>query len=428
MADPNDHSLLSRLNALKPTTVKLDQSTNALDIPILGVETIEPVSREDALLKRLKTLRNTQESGRTSAETQNHGRASSEPPPPEYTEIAEGPSFEFAKSFQKTQQAQPSCVAPRTPKVPQTVNGSAGGSAAYDPSNESDDERTLDDILDSLVIEDDHWSVSDDDDIQSAQKVQDLLASLREEAGILAPSSADDQPRQTRESKNYDNDDGDDDDSEGERMSRKINDVLSRTMDDIKLEGGAAQADTAHPGTITSQDPDQDTNLTLPNVPETPTEEQGEEQDGQLPEFPTTLQPLNGSDEFNLPTVPSILQDPAPASKANDDPFESSIAARLAALKGPGHKPIATDDFGLPSVPSFQPEDRPLRGVAKEAGYTDEDEKSWCLVCLDDATVRCVGCDGVVYCARCWKEMHVGPSAGYDERGHQWEKFDARRV
>ncbi|KAJ2992984.1 hypothetical protein NUW58_g1984 [Xylaria curta] len=59
---------------------------------------------------------------------------------------------------------------------------------------------------------------------------------------------------------------------------------------------------------------------------------------------------------------------------------------------------------------------------------SDEDQRTWCVVCLEDGTVHCLGCDAGddVYCARCWKEMHVGPRAGYDERGHSWETL-ARR-
>lgn len=101
----------------------------------------------------------------------------------------------------------------------------------------------------------------------------------------------------------------------------------------------------------------------------------------------------------------------------------------MASLRGLG----SLDALGLPSAPTFRPEDHqspdPGRGgggLLRSSKYTDEDQKTWCVVCLEDATVRCVGCDGDVYCARCFREMHVGPSAGYDERGHQWVKFDPR--
>lgn len=204
--------------------------------------------------------------------------------------------------------------------------------------------------------------------------------------------------------------DDEDDDSDGEAMTRQADDALARAMDELKSEGHSSPTDAAQvtTGFSTAESNAEDPDLKLPAVPHTPTKD--------------------GDSELTLPTVPTILQDPVPSSKAPDDPFESSIAARLAALKGPGHEPLVTDAFGLPSAPTFQPEDRPVPKVAKRPGYSDEDMKTWCVVCLEDATVRCVGCDGDVYCARCWREMHVGPAAGYDERGHAWEKFDPRRI
>ncbi|PHH92311.1 hypothetical protein CDD83_7900 [Cordyceps sp. RAO-2017] len=58
--------------------------------------------------------------------------------------------------------------------------------------------------------------------------------------------------------------------------------------------------------------------------------------------------------------------------------------------------------------------------------YTDADVDSWCTVCLDDAALRCLGCDDDPYCARCWREMHRGPAAAFDDRSHRCVQF-ARR-
>lgn len=294
---------------------------------------------------------------------------------------------------------------------------------------DEDEDRTLDEILDSLVLDDDHWSVSEDGSEDDSKKVEDLLAKLRDDPAAQPPENTDEAPQEADE----------DDDSDGEAMSRKVNDVLSRTMDELDLEGHTEPPDDetarAPAGGDTgkdledSQDPN-DSPLTLPALPQTPTGD-----DHPLPDLPPTPQdPTKDPTDLSLPAVPTLLQDPVPASRAGD-PFESSIAARLAALKGPGHRPIATDSFGLPSVPTFQPEDRGLadgedgggaRRLRSAGRFTDDDQKTWCVVCLEDATVRCVGCGGDVYCARCWREMHVGPAAGWDERGHRWEKFDPR--
>lgn len=242
-------------------------------------------------------------------------------------------------------------------------------------------------------------------------------------------------------------------------MSREVENVIARAMDELTIDGSAPQPAepdaTAGPGgepsraeggtveRATAHRGDDDQELAPPTVPQGAAG--GRERDAsQKPS-----QPGGGEDDseagLSLPAVPTALVDPAPTSGrvpggGGEDPFESSIAARLAALKGTAAPIIHTDELGLPSAPTFRPEDnRPAprlgRGPApRGGGYTDADQKTWCIVCLEDGTIRCLGCDddggggGDVYCARCWKEMHVGPSAGYDERGHAWEKFDPRRV
>lgn len=120
---------------------------------------------------------------------------------------------------------------------------------------------------------------------------------------------------------------------------------------------------------------------------------------------------------LSLPSAPSA-QPLLPESTRKSLDFANDIAARMAALKGLG----STDTLGLPSVPTFKPADKPVTGVIKKT-YTDEEVDGWCIICQDDATVKCIGCDGDLYCANCWKEGHMGPDVGWEEKRHQWTKW-----
>lgn len=238
------------------------------------------------------------------------------------------------------------------------------------------DEDALDELLANLgdeqfdlaTVEDPERAPGSDPN-DEAKKVADLLESLQQGSRDTTSTGDHEVP-------------DDDDDSEGEEMTRAVETVLSQIGDEISsLPPPAAIGDGA-----TNADLDAD----------------------QSP--------------FTLPTVPLLLQDPILNSKPEDE-FEKDITTRMASLRGLG----ALDALGLPSAPTFQPQDRHTsdagKGLLRSSKYTDEDQQTWCVVCLEDATIRCVGCDNDVYCARCWKEMHVGPSAGYEERGHQWVKF-----
>jgi len=273
----------------------------------------------------------------------------------------------------------------------------------------------VDELLEALGDEDFDLAADEDDEPPSdfdpsdeAERVNSLIGSLRKgpwgstSKGPNAPPGGDD----------------DDDNSDGEQMTQAVETLLSQMRDEIS---------------------------SLPPPTETPAEDEnhaaeqgrlskeaGAGPKSQTPDRDGHGHGDGGGDEvpFTLPTVPSQLVDPAPTTNDEDD-FEKDISARLASLRGLG----SLDALGLPSAPTFRPQDHgPAsstfgKGLLRSSKYTDEDQKTWCAVCLEDAAIECVGCDNDVYCARCWKEMHVGPAAGYDERGHQWVKFErtARR-
>ncbi|KAK0631749.1 hypothetical protein B0T14DRAFT_559506 [Immersiella caudata] len=378
---PSDQSLLDRLNALKPTNVSLDKTNNLPTDPDVVAaaapmgQQLGPVAREDALTARLRILREKSASG-ADRESANVDLQSTQP----QSEPLKTTSLNVSSSY---------------PAV--TRNRGVQDEHSDDPYLfETDD---LDDILDGL------------DDC-------DLSHDLSTSGGGRNGGNEDERVSEILESLNPPGPDklkspqaGDDDDSESEQMTRSVERILAEVRDEISLEKeqSAEDATPDEASGITTTDPTATSNTTTAN---------------------------NNPTSLSLPGVPSSqLVDPAlgqadhgtsgtAARKSLD--FENDITTRLASLRGLGSG-VNFDSFGLPTVPTFSPEDRSASTAAslitKRGGYTDEDQKTWCIVCLDDATIRCLSCDNDVYCQRCFKEMHFGPSAGYDERGHQWTKF-----
>ncbi|KAI1136126.1 hypothetical protein F5Y05DRAFT_393008 [Hypoxylon sp. FL0543] len=399
MADAggSDRSLLDRLNALKPSTVSLETPS----LKSVAASTIEPAkspSREDALSERLKSLRN-------QADKKTHTTSGTE------ANCSHGDTITSSSPNQISQPLS-------GPKSPDTFTGAPHVSSG-ETNDDADpllftDDQTLEELLADLES-DQPWLDQVAAEEEEHQRVTALLEQLGDASRLGQDPDAD--PKSKEASRDSGDEHSSDDDSEGEQMTREADDTLAQAMDEAELEKPSG-------GSQNGSRPTSPSRKLRPTAQGDPAHESAQ------------AAKSNETDSLDLPAVPSDLQDqpdlPEPPQGDDDDAdFAASITSRMAALRvnttpGPTLPSVPTTDvdtFGLPAVPTFAPADRPAPGLIKRYGFTDEDQKTWCVVCLEDGAIRCIDCDGDVYCARCWKEMHVGPSAGYDERGHRWEKF-----
>ncbi|KAI8965383.1 hypothetical protein F5Y11DRAFT_354972 [Daldinia sp. FL1419] len=396
----SDRTLLERLNALKPTTVNLSPSSKSVVASV--IEPAKPFSKEDALSERLKSLRNQSDnSARPVSDSENSPKGDNASTLPAQNPLSKPP--------------------PNPEKLGTAID--AAHTSSTEDANENEDplfytdDQTLEELLADLES-DQQWleEVLAEDE---HRRVTALLEELGDDAKVNKDSEKD--PEATKSRDEGEGEDSSDDDSDGERMTREADDIIARTVDQVEYDK------TNKPS------PRPDSSAASPSRTGKPSTKGAEATNE------TTH--AQGYDEspFSLPTVPSDFQDENqhqanhPKAPQDDADFAASITSRMAALNvdtssGPDLPSVPADihPLGLPSAPTFAPADRPTPGLIKRFGFTDEDQKTWCVVCLEDGAIRCLDCDNDIYCARCWKEMHVGPSAGYDERGHRWEKFVRR--
>ena len=316
-------------------------------------------TREDTLAARLKSLRS-QESSPSSVKV-----APPSSPQPSSTSLAE---------------KSPILGAPRLTAEDEKV-----------PREEDDDvdavfqtdDQTLEELLGDVGTGETFTAEPDD------EKVKELLEELSQ-AIPKDGESRDDEKGGGRGGRGRDSDD-----SDGEEMQRDVDEVIARFRDEIQVEA-ALSRDAPR---TSSETPDQD----KPPI-DSDTDDQQPPPDITLPSVPTDT------------TSPNPRNSPNPPSSSIDD-----ITARLSALRATSTSP----SLDLPSVPTSKPAKAPKR-LESRTTYTDDDVDSWCTVCLADATLLCLGCadtdegkEGDPYCVRCWREMHVGPAAAFDDRDHK---------
>lgn len=369
------------------------------------IERAKPPSKEDALTARLKSLRSQTSESVVSATS-----------PPEAHDAHQGNGHAGTTRSRSTGETH-STQSSQRDKSSAIIQGNDD----IDPLLYTDDE-TLEELLEELRS-DETWLDDVAAEEEEHQRLTTILTELSVSSGIKVDQVHTRASQDTQEAGEGSNDarsdehDSSDGEEEVERVIREVELESSRKESSLP---SSPTAQPAHPSPSTYESA----------KPNTQNETNQELEDTQKPP---------NDDPFNFPTVPSELQDQpdllgSSAETPSDVDFAASIASRMAAMKlsGPRALPSVPDDsvdsLGLPLAPTFSPADRPVPGLVRRNGLTDEDQKTWCVVCLDDGAVYCLGCeaDDDVYCARCWKEMHVGPRAGYEERGHSWETFVSR--
>ncbi|KIW65527.1 hypothetical protein PV04_07781 [Phialophora macrospora] len=166
-------------------------------------------------------------------------------------------------------------------------------------------------------------------------------------------------------------------------LDQEADELLARILDEVKHEPPEGRE-----GNASEPDNDDDEHSSDVQVP--------------------TSKPDSTSPALDLPSTPSKLPDLVlpPEQSTQDD----ELASRLAGLS-------------LPSVPVGVKSAKKPATTKSSIGYTDEEIDTWCIICSDNATLQCIGCDGDLYCTNCWIEGHRGEAAGAEERRHKAVQF-----
>ncbi|KAK0734217.1 hypothetical protein B0T26DRAFT_746158 [Lasiosphaeria miniovina] len=441
---PSDKSLLERLNALKPTKITLDKAvpnSSLSDVPAsaaarhnLGptseVAHGQPVlTREDALAARLRLLRSRVPGSPLDSPRTGASGASRTQPPPESSRKSAPSQTGSGRGSKKLELLSNPVSVPTETNPPATAALTTSPLEAYEDPYSFDQEE-VDELLEGLTFDlgdDAHQEIefecASDSSGSGSQEAQGPKSKLNKLSSDLPePSHKGSSGKAARKASSprrlFSGVHSDSDDSEGEHMAKEVEAILARIRDEIGPDlqepdgpDNTAPKEASDAGQDKAGSKSRYFTGPIPDDVSNDLDGSGDESGGG-----------GGGDILALPTVPSALPDDPPpaapgktAQRKKSLDFEKDIAARMASLCGLGSSSpargaasaVGDDDAsgGLPSVPTFRPGDRLSKkgaaAKAKGAGYTDEDQKKWCIVCLDDATITCSGCDDDVYCGRC---------------------------
>lgn len=344
--------------------------------------------QDDALLARLNALKQSPISLNTSPST--HLPSISRPS----TGLATTTDTDLTARFRNLKSNNPS-----SPQPLDSINTQPEEDTPYN----DEDDRTLEELLQELGP-DDQWTLDPNDSEHINSLLEEARKALPDDAttdeqgkdGVVATGDLDIEIEHSKPDEGDEGNQGNEEHSKSEdqRDEEDADDYIARVLAELDMdkkygrdeEQNERDGEARHAGVDGEDD--------------RATGSKSEDEEGAL----------------SLPTAPTALPSPPPSS-TNDTETETSIddalSARFASLGMPS---------ALPAVPSFSPSKKSIRVSKPKSGsnmpkYTDEDIESWCCICNEDATIKCLGCDGDLYCRQCWKEGH-GNGTG-QEHGHK---------
>ncbi|KAF2846849.1 hypothetical protein T440DRAFT_457654 [Plenodomus tracheiphilus IPT5] len=368
-----------------------------------------PTSTDDDLLARLNALKKSSVSLDPSYSSSSATRSSTKPTDDLAARFARLGSPSPSGSPQPSRTTSTNNVAPvLAPGASSYLEGIAQGVGGSNVEFNEDDEKTLEELLGELngtMGGKKEWDMSGKEQADVGKLLKDMKRILPEVVNNRAqdtkPGNAakGQRPKEdltdwesievnvaggTVNAQKEDTEDEDDVEEDGKKKTEddEADDVIARVMAELEI---SRKYDPPSPPS------EEDNPSTQKNKPADDTKEG----DLTLPSAPTDLP------EYDFDRTQDI---------------EDAFTARLAALSDPS--PSQTDSLGLPSAPSFSPRKKPAVSSNLEERL-DEEIDTWCVICQDDATLRCIGCDNDLYCQNCWMEGHKGESAGFEERRHK---------